>query len=98
MIDEWDPASNNNNDNPVRKMKEAVVMELGSGPGLCSLVASHYVHSVVATDYQASVRSRLLPFLRDYAYTYFDMLPYLQILELVRENARLNQINNIQIK
>ena len=33
-------------------MKDKVVLELGSGPGLCGLVSQHYAKTVVFSDYQ----------------------------------------------
>ena len=33
-------------------MKGKVVLELGSGPGLCALIAQHYCSKVVLSDYQ----------------------------------------------
>ena len=45
-----------------------MVLELGAGAGLCSLVASHFARSVIATDYQDMV----LKLLQDNVTSYVD--------------------------
>lgn len=33
-------------------LKDKTILEVGSGPGLCALVAQHYASKVVLSDYQ----------------------------------------------
>lgn len=33
-------------------LKDQIVLEIGSGPGLCALVAQHFAKTVILSDYQ----------------------------------------------
>ena len=42
------------------ELKGKKVLELGSGPGLCALVAQHYASKMVLSDYQDLVMDLII--------------------------------------